>query len=241
MITKESNPHDFTKSKGLKIGDSELIILISGINWIAVFKNPKESFFKLFIFCVKAANVALSHFLTANIRIKHGPRVSGLFVGFLSLCFGIAFNSVHIPLLLSPFAAITIPFFPIWYNNGDLFRFLWHDVESNALKIYMLIFVVNVLVNTVLNWIGKGNSNYSKRGESLLFLLIRKLFKHSRINEYPVLLMETIMVFGIGSLLIYTKADYHFGIFLVIISINEMITLLYQRSHKIKELSIINA
>ena len=241
MITQPSNQHEYTPRKVMKLGDNEIFLILATFDWIAFFKKPKEFVLRFFIHYLKAINVTWSYLFTSVTRLNFGINTSGLLVGCLGFFTAIAFNSVYVWKALASFVALSIPFFPIWYSKEDLFRFVWIDVESKALSIYIAVYSVSFLTRTVLNWIGMGNKKASKRGESILFLTISRIFKYSKINEFPILILETLTVSGIGIFLMQREIDYYFGLFLLITGLNEIYLLLFERSHQIRVRRVIDA
>ena len=237
MITQNSNHDDLKPKKARKMSD--MAVLHGAMNskfWGLIFFKPKVALWLVAGQFLKACPVILSYGLTSITRIKHGPMVGGGFtltISFLGMA--LAYNSIYVWKAFTPFVALAIPFFPIWTGGDDLYRLAFVDIHSENLLIYAGVFTLASLVHTVMIYIGKGNSQVSKRGESLLYLLLVKLLpSRIRVSEFFVCcFLETSIPIGAGIYLWASGNDPWFGGFLILIAANEIMLQLVDKSHQV--------
>lgn len=243
MITPSSNPKNHTPRKTRKLGDLEIVrgIVVSPF-WKMLFVKPKQAFLMVLGQYLKASSVILSNILTTNIRIQPGSNVSGILLTICGISAILAFNSIYVWKILTPFVVIAVPLLPLWIEPDDLHRLIFIDIHSQALLIWAGVFTLFSLIHTVMNWLGKGNREASKRGKSLLYLLAEKLLsRHMCVSEFFFLMLETLIVMSIGIYLWAYVYDPYFGGFLVLISANELVLLLVDKAHQAHAQTLINS
>ena len=168
--------------------------------------------------------------------------VCGVAMTIIGSGFILAFNSPFVWKGLAPLVAFIVPILPFFKDMGTLYEWTYIDIHSPALLIYGGIFVISSLAHTLVCWVGYGNKNSTQRGDGYLFLLSQYLFSgHVEVGQFFVHLLEVLLVMAVGAYLWIGKVDIHFGSFLVVITGNELIALLTEKSGQLRTKALIEA
>ncbi len=244
MITSHSNQSDIKPKRARLLGDAALIrgLVESRIPKL-ILLNTGEAFYQICRQYVRANGVILSFGISIIFRYRHGSLVSGIGLTVFFLSMLLVFNSTHLwTPALTPVAVFSIPFLPIWKSADDLYRLAFVDIHSQNLLIYAGLFTLASLTTTVMNWLGYGNKNLTKRGESWLFFLLDKLLsRHVKVSEFFVTcFLETGIAIGAGIYLCTYGGDPYFGAFLILMAVNEIILGLTEKSAQMHAQTILN-
>ena len=199
-----------------KFSDADLLrSVIQSKIWKALFMSKKEAVWIL----LKAIYYLKSEMFIAPIRavFRHsfGYRVTGLFITLMSTLMIIGFNAKTTwgaSANLFPFIAPLMPFF---MDGEQMHLSAFEAVRSEYLMYFWMGYLGISIVH--LCRIYRGNQQRSsavKRGDSWLYGLV---FKHMRLSETQVqLIIEPLIVIGLGYGLIEYSIDKPCGIFMVI-------------------------
>ena len=210
MITKASKQY-FPLRIFPEYGDAAILhSLFTSELWKALFTEKKLAVFVLlknFMYWNMAMFMSIA---TILFRYQLGQRTTG-FVLYLSTLFTLViYNSTEIVFFLKPLAfpvVLALPFF----IKGQVWDWVFTDIQSPALLVFTGLYALMGLVQCVLIYAGKGNSELNKRGNSYLFLLLHRLGLK---NELVVQAFIEPVVLGLTAWLLYTLGEISFAIVL---------------------------
>lgn len=229
--TKASN-RDIAVTKTVKI--SEFAIVYGMLN-SPCFKNIlTQKWAKAFglscyyWFRYNRAICACYYFLP--LRWKLGSQTFGILAYLTILSASIGYNSTHIDPNWKPFSVFITPFL-IWDTTfQEIYNFIYVEVESQFLTVWNLLVAAIGFLHLVMIWIGKGDTSTSKRGNSLLVLILNKYIKP---NEYFIVgILEPLIIASIALLLWTEFEDIYGALFLWIASLSETLQQLFDESNK---------
>ncbi len=199
-----------------KFSDADIVrTIIRSRIWRAFFINKRDAVWELLkgLFYFKS-ELFISP-IKSLLRHSHGHRTMGYIIVIMAMLMMIGFNSKSIwGVLINvfPFAA------PLWVGMVDESEYsilIFENIQSqNLLYFWMGTTALSLFHMIKIHLRKEAVVVPTKRGDSWLY---QGLFKHMKMSEDRVqILIEPILICGIGAALIHYKVDPVFGLFLAI-------------------------
>lgn len=239
MITEESNINIKPRNT-LKVGDLAIIHAATKTKlWHTLFYKNWSEFVLL---CLKQylrfSRSIMAFQLWSVFRWRPGFQTMGLLSIGASLCVLLSYNSTHVEGWLKPVAMFIVPFVMFFKSPDEIYELIFIDVESRILLIYTILFTLSSLIHLVTIWVGKGNKSITKRGESLLGLVLSKFMK---VDEFVIGLCEVLILMGLGLAAYQWADDPFFGLYTVFIGLAEASQLILDKAYQAHTESILKA
>lgn len=171
---------------------------------------------------------------TMVLRYKHGQRTTGFILWFSTLVTLVVFNSTEVIHFLKPVAypvVLVLPFF----IEGQLYNWIFTDIHSFPLLVFTGFYAVIGFVQCIIIYIGKGNPELTKRGNSYLFVLLSKIGLK---NELLVQAFLEPLLLGLGCTFFYLQGDFVFAFVLGASGVSILIAEIFDHAHFEKSRSI---
>lgn len=178
-------------------------------------------------------NQALAFCQVCTLRTKFGIQNIGFLISLYATGLMVCINSEHIHSLLAPFVVVAIPVLLFVYDWGEVYDKAFVEIKSLPLLVTTIFTFVSALVNTLMCYMGFGNANMVKRGESLIFIGLSKLFFRLRFHQrfsnfkpsefFVICFLECGLTGVLGMLFIMYWDDPTFGWFLVSVAASELV------------------
>ncbi len=171
---------------------------------------------------------------TMLFRFKHGQRTTGFILYFSVVITLMVFNSTHVIHFLKPFAYPMVMVFP-FFSEGQLFNWVFTDIHSIPLLVFTGAYSVMGFIQCSLIYLGKGNPELTKRGNSYLYVLLSKAGLK---NEFPVqAFLEPLLLF-FACLFFYLQGDFVFAFVLGAAAFSVLIPEVIDYAHSEKSRSM---
>lgn len=173
-------------------------------------------------------NIALFMSMGTNIlRFKHGQRTTGFIIWFSTLITLLVFNSTEVIHFLKPFAYPIVLVFP-FFIEGQLYNWVFEDIHSFPLLVFTGFYGVIGFLQCIIIYIGKGNPELTKRGNSYLHVLLVKigLKKESLVQAF----LEPLLL-GLASAFFYLQGDWVFAFILGASGLSILIAEIIDHAH----------
>ncbi|GEM_PF-5280119 len=234
-MKKTSSNRSVRIRKALKLGEPALI---EGACNSPIYKMLITEFGKALLWImlrlVRVNSAMQAYMLTATKNGNHGVLVCGLFLTLACSTMMIAYNSHYVWTVWDALSSFSMPEPPHW--QGMKWYEVFYDVAiDNIISLPVLcfnaLFFGSSLFHTLKNWSGFGTNQLTKRGTSHFYKLLDRCFaKWLTIGEFFINFLETALILGLGIAFIHYAWDMHFGWLLVSISVNELMTLLRDKT-----------
>lgn len=116
----------------------------------------------------------LAYSVNVIFRYRFGSQTTGLIMSIVTLSMLIGFNSNNIWIIFKPIMLFINPIIPFFKDGDDLYDLVFVEIHSMTLLVFTIIFTLATLMHTIMIYIGMGNAETTKRGDSWLYILISK-------------------------------------------------------------------
>lgn len=212
MITKASNQH--LKSRKCKnFGDSAIYLNYHSTAFFRkIFTKDRLIAWDLFKDYVRLVIACLAFAIGSFWRIKHGRQTAGFILTVCTLVLLLVLNSSEAHFIWKPFLLILWPLVPFFYE-GELSHLVLVNIHSPALLTYTAAFAVLALIHTAFIYLGRGNHDARKRGDSWLYSLF--LYRLGFVSEsFVQIAIEPALTAAVGALFWFHFNDPVFASFL---------------------------
>ncbi|WP_421896422.1 hypothetical protein [Marinoscillum sp.] len=203
-----------------------------------LFKNFGQALIMIIGQWLMFNSASLSYGLTSVFRFRFGVQNCGLLLSLYTVTHMVILNSEHAAYqAITPLYFFVLPFLPFFYDTETLLLWLYADIRSPALFVYTCLVCLNSLAHVFMVYVGWGNKDLMKRGESWIYLGLRKLFapyRHVSISEFFICgFIEPGIMIGLGWFFLSQYNDWTFSILCFLMAGNEIITQLKMKSDQL--------
>lgn len=198
-----------------RYGDSEILLGFYTTTWWTdlIKEGGKIAFWKLFVSSLKFVLALFSDAVGSIFRYKHGIMSKGWILTFYTAVLIILFNSTACYHIFKPFIFWFTPFF-CFAGVDKVIIWTLDEVHSYNLLAFGFLYLMLSAVHVVVTYVGKGNKEASKRGESWLYQF---LFRYAGFIPESVIqiVIEPALTFLMGWHF-WHSGDAVFGVFLYV-------------------------
>ena len=184
MITKKSIPHTKLRSKG-KYGDLIMVSELLKFEYLLrLIYRDKMLPLMMFVNYLEFLIAMFANSIVVFFRFRHGMHTMGLIMMVSTSIMIMVFNSANLHFILKPFTlpfVALLPFFKDWHW---IYAAIVMDIHSLPLLVFLCMYLLVSLVHSIFIFIGKGNVEYGKRGDSWIIWLLEH--KWIKVDEYLV-------------------------------------------------------
>lgn len=153
--------------------------------------------------------------LRALLRINHGKRTIGFIIWVMSSLMMMAFNTQHLMGYLATFFPLAAPLMPVLFSAQEIYDALFVSIRSEAILCLWVAYLILAPIHMLRTYKGWGTiEGDTVHGTSLIHLLIGKPLKLSQ--GVSKIILEPVLIGGIGLYLMASNADFTCGLFLMI-------------------------
>lgn len=185
----------------------------------------------------------LASIISVPLRVFHGKNQMGIILTISGTSLMLAANSTHIWFCFASLGIFYIPIVPFFCDWPQIYEYIFVDIRSIPLLCHTILYFLSGLINTIMVYIGKGNKEASKRGDSYIALILRKIFirKGFMPDEFIISLIEVIFIASLGVFLWRSYQDYYYAIVLWLSAFSELCQQLNDKSYQNRHEGILNA
>ncbi len=208
-------PPDLNLRKVDRYGDLPILLqFFTNKNWMMLFSKREQSKLWSILFSkyFKCCTAMSAYSVGALLRFRHGSQSRGLLMFTFTLSYILVFNSETVWIVFKPVMVPIAPLLPLFCDGDKIFKWGFEDIHSTGLLIYACTFAIASLTDIVFTWIGLGNSDLTKRGNSWIYILISK-FTDTIDERLVQILIEPVIIAAIA-FIPWALGDLAFAIFL---------------------------
>lgn len=157
-------------------------------------------------------------------RYNHGIQTCGFLLSANTIGAALIINSEHVWAIFYPFA-FALGALPFFYDWPQIWVWITHEIHSPILLGYTALIFLSSIVSITMCYIGKGNSDITKRGESYLYNGLIRVFPKVQFSEFFICgIIEPSLLAGSGLIAWIYFDDHAFGTFTLLVASSEMIS-----------------
>ncbi len=212
MESKKSN-HNFKLRLVKKYGDAAILLGFYTTDWWkTLITKPPLAFWQMFRGYIRFLTAIFANAIGALFRYKHGYQTTGLTLPFCTIVLLVLFNSNMVVFGLKPIMLPVAPFIYLFADMQDKWDWIIDDIHSVPMAVFTVLYTMISLIHTAMIYIGWGNPDTTKRGNSWLYEFVLK--KSGLFTEaFTQAIIEPVLIVLIGWLF-WALGDPVFAVFL---------------------------
>ncbi|MEO1253527.1 MAG: hypothetical protein AAFY41_01395 [Bacteroidota bacterium] len=243
MIFKESsNPKEkFKFTKG--ISDYAIIYwFMTGLHLELLWNRTDKFFIEKFNELKGFLSSIYATFITYPLHLQHGKRQIGLIALIAGTSCLLAVNSIHVWPGWSSIGFLFIPIIATQSTWQEIHQYVFVDIRSFPLLIHSLVYFGMGLFNLACIYCGRGNADNSKRGNSIIVVLILISAKNGKrkVNEFLISVIEVSLIAILGLIFWNIYGDYTYAVTLWVSGFAELGLHLRDRAYQDKKEAYLN-